>query len=1570
MQTYLARRAARVLSERLETKVEVANVQIGLLNRLLIQGVYVQDKQQDTLLYAGELQVRMTDWFVFADKPVIHYIGLENTFVHLYRKADSDVWNYDFILDAFSSPKKKDNNKSSQTVEIDLRKVELDNVRFHMDDKWVGSDMDIDVGYLLVDADGIDYKEKLVAVDEIEVRNAAVFLNEYTGGRPRRARRKKVPVFDVTPFNPDNWRVKVNGVSLKDCAFRLENDDDLPVPGLFDEDHLDVKGVNAAVSDIYITGDTLRGNITQLTGEDRCGLAIKKMHTSVTLSPIATICDKLYLETNRSILKDYYAMHYKHFPNFLDYIDSVEMVANLEGAQIDKRDIMFFAPELANLPEIKLTVSGKGKGTVADLSATDLNVADGHIALKGDLSMKGLPDIYTTYITYTNGEILTTGKGILHYAPQLRGNPNFAADSISYAFFRGGYEGYIERFTVNGLLKTNLGVVGTDMKMSIPGFKSDSASYTGIVTTDRLQLGRLVRQPLLGDITMDEQVSGYSFDLENLQLHIDGVLKEFVVNGYRYHNITTLGRLAKKEFKGKIIVDDPNLALTFDGGLNYGGKHLKIDAIAHLLSSNFKAINLTSEDITASADFDLDWTGSSIDDFSGYAKLFHIDMKRNARRLALDSIYVRSKGDSSNRQLTVLSDAFTASISGSYLLSSLPASVQYYLSRYIPNYINAPKAYAPDQNLSFKITTTAIDSIFAVTLPIIRGFDSATVSGSLNTTTKKLTLNANIPYGNIGSVYLHKVSITGDGDFNVIALSTNVDNIAIGDSILYGALSLTSTIGNDSVSFTLATVSPDMENSIALNGRIVANHDTLQLNILPSEFFMKKARWDIAGGSNIVYSKKYLLVEGLSISSGLQRISAATKAGSGQPLVITTENLDMSLLGNLQAFAGYQPDGRVNGTIQIEDIFNNLVVNANVRATGVRLGVDTIGAINIVGSYEGAKQLIRIDPQTGVFRDNASVVLSGTVSLDSATDGKVAGAIKFYNARVAWASPFLAGLMSNLSGNVNGSVDVWGDYNKPTIDGKLSLSDATLRLDYMGCNYTIPKATVSVNNQRISLGQVQVFDSYKNMAVLSGYFSHDLFNKMRMRLKVSTPKFEVMNLARGENDLFYGKLIAGMDSFTIRGAFDNIRLNLYNGVPAAKSTLYIPSSSGSYVGTYNYVSFKTYGTDQETKVLKRKDRISINLDANLNTLAEIHIVLDPNTEDEIVATGTGNIQMDIPPNNDMRMTGLYTINDGTYTLTFQQLAIHRQFRLNSGSTISFNGPFEETKLAVNAIYSTKARLFDLLTDADKPFVRDNELIDAQTPQQVNIILHMNGPIYNSLLTFDIDLENKHSQGSLAYRKLQIINNDDRQKFDQVASLLLVGAFIPPEGIGQSTAISGAINNVSQILSSTASAGLTNIVNKMIGDRKLNVAVKYTNYNYSDQLTIGNVNRNQLKLGLTKNYLNDRLLVAVGSTSDWGRPATTGAANNFNIAGDFRFQYLLSQNSNLRLNAFQTSDYDLTRDQNIQRRGVGIGWRKSFDNLGEFFRGNKYARKQKEKQLQAEFEAVNDTAIIIDSGKTE
>ena len=1580
VQNYIAHKAANWLSQKLKTKVAVQHVSIDLRNHLSLNGLYIEDQAHDTLLYAGEATVSLTDWFLFIDKPVLRNLELHNAYAHLYRTAISKDWNYDFIAKAFETNDTTSTNDTGKQFEFDLQKVALSNVRFHMDDAWGGEDLDFDFGTLTLDARSLDFKKRLLDVKDINIKNMLISINEYPAGKPKRIRPADyVEPVDTTPFNPDKWSIKVNKIALEECAFKLTGNNKVPVPDLFDEDHLDITKISTTVTDVSITGDTIKGNALNLYAHERCGIIIKDLRSKITVSPVASICDELYLETNHSKIRNYYAMHYHRFPNFLDYIDSVSMVGHLRNSTIDTRDIAFFAPEMKNIPAI-LQASGDGWGTVANLNGSHLVVSDGNNVAKGDMTMKGLPDIYNTYIKFTNAEVYTNNAGIVKYAPQLIDNPNLSFKQLTHAYFKGRYEGYIDNFTVTGEITSNLGSMKANVRMNIPEFNPGKATYTGTIATDKLEVGMILRQEdLLGSITCNENVSGVSFDAENAQITLDGTISEFNANKYAYHNITTHGTLGKKQFVGSLLVDDPNLALEFDGGFDYNEiKNIKINASAHLLYSNLKALNLTGDSVTTSADFDLNCTGSNIDNFFGYARLYNIDLKRNAHKVAVDSIYLNSAITSDgHKELTLQSNVATASITGDYQLTKLPLSVQYYLSKYIPNYINAPVKFPPDQNLAFTITTKNIDSLLAVTLDGVTGFDTATLSGSFNTTAQKLTLNVAIPSGSIGRFHMNNISINGDGNLDHIALSTNIQNVAIGDSLINSSLSLTTTLANDSLNFTVATTAPDTSTAITLNGQILARKDSLFLSILPSQFFLNRAKWDIAGGSKVSYSSKFLQVENIVLTSGVQKITANTiLLPDDQSLVINTENLDLGQFGYWAGLSVYQPDGRLNGSITINKIFRQLYVAANLKGTDVKFGADTVGTINLIGSYDGARKLINLDPQTGIYRNNSSIVASGNISFDSSTNQKLDGYVAFNNAQVKWVSPFLVDIFSNMGGVVNGSLSFRGTSYEPIIDGKVQLENGAMKVDYMGCSYTIPSATVKVDNHRISFGKVEVFDAYNNPAYLTGYFSHNLFYDMKMHLTVTTDKLEVMKLTANDNNMFYGNVIAGMDSFTIRGPFNFISLHAYNAAPAAKSHIFIPVSTAGSISTYSFVTFKNYGKNQTPVKRSNRFKLDLAIDANLNELAEMTIVLDPAAGDAITARGNGNIQLTMPPSNDMRITGTYTINQGTYDFTFKNLEYRRQFILDQGSVIRFTGPFFETAMDVNATYSKKARLYDLLSPSEitsaASIMSDAEKADAKAPQVVNVLLHMKGTLNSPILTFDLDLPEKHSIGTYAQTKFFRINQDDRQKLEQVGSLLLIGTFIPSEGlVSGSSAGTAAISNLSQLVSSTASLGLTNLVSKLIGDNKLNVDVKYNNYSFTDQTpgTTG-INRNTVKLGLSHPFLNENLLVEVGTTSDWGRPASASTTSSFNITGDFRIQYILPSSTGLRLNAFRTSDYDVIQDKDITRGGAGISWRKSFDKFSEIFQSSAVAAKKREEMLKKQYEddSADKTQVIIEKGQ--
>ncbi|RYZ46662.1 MAG: hypothetical protein EOP49_22970, partial [Sphingobacteriales bacterium] len=520
VQNYFAQKAVNYLGEKLGTKVSLKHIRIDLLNSATLEGLYVEDKNKDTLLYAGEARLKITDWFFLKSKPVISYVGLKDAYVNLYRKRNSDIWNHQFVIDAFASKDNKPKQKKEGKLDIDLRDVVLRNVRFHMVDEWTGSDIIGELAAFDINARSIDFEKKIIDVRSITGNQVIFGLRDYKGGRPPQERAKAAAVVDTTPFNPGLWKLSLGQLKLERSQFFLDDPDTKSVAGEFDATHLDVTDIDFDVRDIRINGDTLTADMQMLRGKERCGIEIKKMTAKVTVSPILSECKDLELVTANSHLGNYYAMRYKRFPEFLDYINKVVMVAELKQSEVGIQDIVYFAPALERFKNISVAISGKNNGTVEKLRVTNLDLNDGLTQLKGDLSMTGLPDIDNTFIDFQKGNLHTNGAAAFLYVPELRKQQAVNLAAISDLNFRGSFSGFISDFVAYGDITSNLGNAKADINLKLPA--RGLSTYSGTLATNSFDIGKLLNQDFVGKASVDFNIKGRGFDANTASIDVEG----------------------------------------------------------------------------------------------------------------------------------------------------------------------------------------------------------------------------------------------------------------------------------------------------------------------------------------------------------------------------------------------------------------------------------------------------------------------------------------------------------------------------------------------------------------------------------------------------------------------------------------------------------------------------------------------------------------------------------------------------------------------------------------------------------------------------------------------------------------------------------------------------------------------------------------------------------------------------------------------------------------------------------------------------------------------------------------
>ncbi|MFO7722765.1 MAG: translocation/assembly module TamB domain-containing protein [Bacteroidales bacterium] len=182
VQNMILRQATSYVQKKTHTTVEIENIRISFPRSVVVKGVYLEDSNTDTLLYAGKLKVSVVLRGLFRNKLHIKHIVLSEAVANLHRTDADSVFNYHFLLTAFSDTSRKPETKSSDpsalTVSID--KVFLKSISLLYDDAYAGVYARLNLGYLKLTAGKLDFGQSLYNLDDLSIRNmeASVLLTK------------------------------------------------------------------------------------------------------------------------------------------------------------------------------------------------------------------------------------------------------------------------------------------------------------------------------------------------------------------------------------------------------------------------------------------------------------------------------------------------------------------------------------------------------------------------------------------------------------------------------------------------------------------------------------------------------------------------------------------------------------------------------------------------------------------------------------------------------------------------------------------------------------------------------------------------------------------------------------------------------------------------------------------------------------------------------------------------------------------------------------------------------------------------------------------------------------------------------------------------------------------------------------------------------------------------------------------------------------------------------------------------------------------------------------------------
>ncbi|MFV0536332.1 MAG: translocation/assembly module TamB domain-containing protein [Dysgonomonas sp.] len=122
------------LKSTLKTEVSIDEVRLKLFNKATLKGIYIEDQSKDTLLYAHNLEVRLSPWeFIKSSKLAITGIDLDDFVININQKDSVSNFNFQFIIDAFSSSDTTQTDTTKSSLKIIIENISIKNGRLNYD---------------------------------------------------------------------------------------------------------------------------------------------------------------------------------------------------------------------------------------------------------------------------------------------------------------------------------------------------------------------------------------------------------------------------------------------------------------------------------------------------------------------------------------------------------------------------------------------------------------------------------------------------------------------------------------------------------------------------------------------------------------------------------------------------------------------------------------------------------------------------------------------------------------------------------------------------------------------------------------------------------------------------------------------------------------------------------------------------------------------------------------------------------------------------------------------------------------------------------------------------------------------------------------------------------------------------------------------------------------------------------------------------------------------------------------------------------------------------------------------
>ncbi|TVR88988.1 MAG: hypothetical protein EA411_03525 [Saprospirales bacterium] len=1559
VQQPLASWVANSMAKDLGLEVTVGKVNFNFINRLEIEDFLVHYHDGDTLLYAekmyGTTKRPLTS--LFRRTLEINDIRLDGTQLNIVTGPDrpDNIFQYAAKRTRDKIPLQRETEQSRIAFSIDG--ISAYNTKVSVEDQFQGTRQRISSEKLFIALNEVNPAEQRFSLSSVIADGIDFELLT-----PEPDFEKDIPEELVLrwekPFQiSQDIDLSVDYFELRNGNFRVRNKSIPVLPASdkprFNSQKMDVTGIELQLTDLSLdsTGIHTVPNLLVFNIEDQ----IKVMDfnaESLALTDQKMELRGLRLLTEKSFIDEDILLEYASFESFGDFADEVQLNTNFNRTEIQLSEVLYFIPDLANNEFFKknshklFSLTGKFSGNINQLRGDDIHIEIGEsFVLDGNFSSRDLTHSGSELLRLQISELKTSMEGLRDMVPGFDAPDNFY--KLGNLEFTGRFDGYFRDFVAEGLLKTDLGLLRTDMRLDVLN-GVENALYSGVIEIKDFDLATWTGNADFGPMTLNAEVDeGMGLTKDYIYADLRAQIENFSFRGYDYANLVMDGYITNTFFDGFFSTEDPNLDFELIGAVFYGGDRFRINADIDLHKMNTKELYLTEREFELSGAFSADITQLNLKYPEGslFVNDFAITVPDSMHTEINELSAVATVTADSLKNFNVESDILNLELDGIYFLEDFNALFRNYA---LKNFSYAPLLFGSDTiervtNANFTYEFEIVDSraltwLFAPELDTLR---DSRIWGEVNSGEELYRLEFSLPEVRLGDSGAE--TFYGLVDFNgpignAVITSEKLD---LGNIREINPTTFFLDFGPDTIGFALNTSEyGTVVDRMQIEGRSFMLNDYWAFRFSDSQLTLFGDDWSVQDRNQLIVGQEFFQTQNLAFSSEEKRLEIKSINDRGVNLSVSGVNID--LVNDLIDDSRYLLSGDLNAELEVANIFDVDALAADLLVSDLIFQGIEYGDLNLTAGLQTGPHPLKLDfetshPDRRLSGGGAVFLNQDEVPEDSYLVDLNLGIESF---PMMIFQNIIEDGVSGTTGTFDGELSITGNnLSHLNTDGHAYIFNSSTRVEILGVTFNINNQRVNITGDMIDMTGVELTDRMGNNARINGGLMHRNFGDMVLNTEITSDRILGLDTRREDSDLYYGTILGQLDA-SFRGSFQRpeIRVTAVNG-PGTKFNILVGEHIES--GELDFISFEEDLVAEERSFFRDVTGVNFQLDMTVNEEAEVQIIFNEQTGDILQGRGNGNFQVSLTRNGDFNIFGDYDIREGKYLFanTFALLQINKPFDVLSGGNIQWTGDPFDAIIDIEATYSG-------LNAAPYAFIEDylqggsvsaEVLGEARQSTPVDLNMLLQGYLNNPEINFTINFPNLTGQlRTLTDRKILDLEDNPDEMNRQVFALVVIGGFLP-SSFNIETSVAAITNTVNEWLSTQLSLYLSDLLSNAFEDvgfiSGIEMDVGYV-LPTGEFVEAGRIDTRQseVRVGLRPSLFDDRIQLDVGG--NYVRESFF--SNEPFLAPYGTVEYFITPDRRWRLR--MTTNYDYVAEGRRNRHSLGISFRREFDTIEEFMQG--------------------------------